>query len=471
MTLIFETENNGRLWLGGDQAAHNSKLLADNEIYAVLPAYRGAVPDSPNVFVLETVDGTAACNGDVPLDKVMECAIDVVALLQDGKSVLVACHNGAHRSSTLACLVLMRLTAWSAQDASSYLATMRNIVDLGSRAPPSRHRQFSKRPLDWLEEIQDQVRPSAAVAFGKTALGFVPLRRKALENGFVARYGNAKSLATPGARRRESSSEETAQSLDFPTDVSQDEGASARGSQGFDKAGWTFVGTPVSTPGGSSCGEGSELRRRKLQLLIQDLSALNSKLVSRVEAAEAATSVLEPSLTLTEASGQTAAVVVQGKLTTAPALAPADTQAIPGKESGHVAASEPGVPGSGKEALEPGAPPSSDHAASEPGAAIGPVADVKKEKEIAAAPVCKAEVKEEKETASKEPKTPADPSGGSVAAFVWVSAEGVNRSWPLISNLSTPKNLKEVMDASAKARGWGMNPPWPRLFRLHGDYA
>lgn len=219
MTLVFETEKNGRLWLGGDLAAHNNKLLAENEIYAMWPAYRGAVPDTASVYVLETVDGTAACNGDVPMEKIMGCVIDVAALLQDGKSVLIACHNGAHRSSTLACLVLMRLSGWSAQDASSYLATMRNIVDLGSRAPPSRHRTHSKRPLDWLEEVQDQVHLSGAVDVVKSVLGFVPLRRKALENGFVARYGNAKSLATPAARRRESSSEETVQSLDFPTDA------------------------------------------------------------------------------------------------------------------------------------------------------------------------------------------------------------------------------------------------------------
>lgn len=174
MTLVFETEKNGRLWLGGDLAAHNSKLLAENEIYAVWPAYRGAVPDTPSVYVLETVDGTAACNGDVPMEKIMDSVIDVAALLRDGKSVLIACHNGAHRSSTLACLVLMRLSGWSAQDASSYLATMRNIVDLGSRAPPSRHRTHSKRPLDWLEEVQAQVHPSEAVVVQKSALGFVP---------------------------------------------------------------------------------------------------------------------------------------------------------------------------------------------------------------------------------------------------------------------------------------------------------
>lgn len=437
MTLVFETEKNGRLWLGGDLAAHNSKLLAENEIYAVWPAYRGAVPDTPNVYVLETVDGTAACNGDVPMEKIMDSVIDVAALLRDGKSVLIACHNGAHRSSTLACLVLMRLSGWSAQDASSYLATMRNIVDLGSRAPPSRHRTHSKRPLDWLEEVQGQVHPSEAVVVQKSALGFVPLRRKALENGFVARYGNAKSLATPAARsrRKESSSEETIQSLDFPTDASQDEAASAHGSQGFDKAGWTFVGTPVSTPGGSSCGEGSELRRRKLQLLMQDLSALNIRLESRVAASEAASLGLEPSLTLTEASGQTTAVVVQGKLTTAPELL-AEPQA-------KGAASKPGGSESVKAALEPAAPPPG-HAASEPGAAsnAGQVADVKEEKETAAVPACKAEEKDEKQTTSEEAKPPVAPSGSSVAAFACVSAEGVNRFWQLISSLPAPKTLQ-----------------------------
>ena len=50
MTLIFEIEQHGRLWLGGEKAAHNSKLLADNDVYAVWPAYKGARPESPSVF-------------------------------------------------------------------------------------------------------------------------------------------------------------------------------------------------------------------------------------------------------------------------------------------------------------------------------------------------------------------------------------------------------------------------------------
>lgn len=193
------------------------------------------------------------------------------------------------------------------------------------------------------------------------------------------------------------------------------------------------MGTPVSTPGGSSCGEGSELRRRKLQLLMQDLSALNVRLASRVEASEAAAPGLEPSLTLTEASGQTAAVVVQGKLTTAAGLL-AEPQA---KD----AASKPGGSESAKAALEPAAPPPG-HAASEPGVAsnAGQVANVNKEKETAAVPTCKAE--DEKETASEEAKPPVAPSGSSVAAFACVSAKGVNRFWQLISSLPTPKTIQ-----------------------------
>ena len=78
MTLIFETEQHGRLWLGGEKAAHNSKLLADNDVYAVWPAYKGARPESPSVFVFDVVDGTGACNGDIPL-KVLSIVTDIVA--------------------------------------------------------------------------------------------------------------------------------------------------------------------------------------------------------------------------------------------------------------------------------------------------------------------------------------------------------------------------------------------------------
>ena len=319
MTLIFETQQFGRLWLGGEKAAHNSKLLADNEVYAVWPAYKGARPEIPSVYVFDVVDGTGACNGDISLKKVMDIVTDIVALLLAGKSVLIACHNGAHRSATLACLVLIRLTAWSASEAAFYLTSMRNIVDLNSRAPPSAYRTISKRPLDFLEEVEAEFRTTDALATAKPALGFVPLRRKALEAGFEVKFPSPKSLATPAAKRREGSSgDETVGSFELATDGDVTDGGSVHGSN----KGWTLfdTATPASTPAASSCGEGSELRRRKIRMLMEDLTALNRKLEGHVDTAGG----FEPGLTLTDSSGNTAAVAVGSELTLIPPAASDD---------------------------------------------------------------------------------------------------------------------------------------------------
>ena len=82
--------------------------------------------------------------------------------------------------------------------------------------------------------------------------------------------------------------------------------------EGFDKGTWHFLETPVSTPGGSSNhGETSDLRRRKLRLLVQDLTALQRKLEGHVDAAGG----FEPGVTLKDASGEVGAVVVGSDLT------------------------------------------------------------------------------------------------------------------------------------------------------------
>ena len=379
MTLIFETEQHGRLWLGGEKAAHNSKLLADNDVYAVWPAYKGARPESPSVFAFDVVDGTGACNGDIPLKKVLSIVTDIVALLVAGKSVLVACHNGAHRSATLACLVLIRLTAWSASEASSYLTTMRNIVDLNSRAPPSAYRTISKRPADFLEEVQAEFRAADAFATAKAALGFVPLRRKALEAGFEAKFPSAKSLATPAPRRRElaSSGDDSVGSFELATDGDAMDGASVPGSS----KGWTFLhtATPASTPAASSCGEGSELRRRKIRMLMEDLTALNRKLEGHVDSAGG----FEPGLTLTDSSGNTAAVVVGSDLTL---LAPAASDGAAPQATSAVASPPVMSEVAGPQAATAKDPAvkeeKSDKAASEP--AVATAATVKPTEEVAA---------------------------------------------------------------------------------------
>lgn len=64
-------------------------------------------PKVQNVQVLNFVDGTGVANGDIELQKVLDIVTDACALLVAGNSVLVACHNGAHRSATLACMILI----------------------------------------------------------------------------------------------------------------------------------------------------------------------------------------------------------------------------------------------------------------------------------------------------------------------------------------------------------------------------
>ena len=301
MTLVFETEAHGRLWLGGEKAVHNHKLLADNEVHAVWPACRSARPDSPHLLVFDVVDGTGACNGDIPLAQVARIVQSIVALLLQGKAVLVACHNGAHRSATLVVLIIIFLTAWTPQEAAAYLAKMRNIVDLSSRAPASNHRAVNKRPIDFLEEVGEKFRGERR-STPMEILGFVPLRRKALTAGFEARFSVPKSLATPMVRKRESSSEETVKSLELPATDAE------RASVG--SVSWQFVTTPVTSPTNSETSEPSELRRRKIRMLMEDLTLLNKKLEGHVEASGG----FEPGVTLRDASGAPAAVVVGSDL-------------------------------------------------------------------------------------------------------------------------------------------------------------
>ena len=355
MTLVFETQAHGRLWLGGEKAVHNSRMLAENEVGYVWPAYRGACPESPNVQVLDLVDGSGVANGDIELQKVLNIVTDACALLMSGKSVLVACHNGAHRSATLACMILIRLTAWSASEAATYLTTMRNIVDLNSRAPASHRRTVNKRPLDFLAEVQGRLCPAGPMSAGKAGLGFVPLRRKALDSGFEARFPGLKSLSIPGLKAtRDSSPASSAgrgSSFAFPS------GSDQRGS-------WTFVPTPVSTPGGSSTGEGSELRRGKIRLLMEDLTQLNKRLKNHMAPAAP--------LTLKDSTGNVAAVVVDNEMTLPSPQSGKPTSDTEGKKKEASAASEPGVPEGAKAAAsEPGVPEGAKAAASEPGVTEG----------------------------------------------------------------------------------------------------
>ena len=326
MTLVFETEKCGRLWLGGEKAVHSTLLLSQNEVGYVWPACKSAIPESPQVFVFEAVDGTDAAQGDIPLEKILPIVTDVVELLVNGNSVLIACSNGADRSATLLCMVLMRLLAWSSSQAATHVATMRNIVDLRSRPPPSRGRAQMVRPIDLLENFEPHTGDARENA--KTAIGFVPFRRKALDLGFEARFPAAgRTALLTRADRKSSSDGETTQSYDLPTDAEKTDAtvSGRRQSMAGSAASWLLVDSPASTPKSSSAGEGSELRRRKLRMLIEDLTDLNVKLENYVSAPGG----FEPGVVLKDASGQTAAVVVGAdvSLTAAPANASAEAGA------------------------------------------------------------------------------------------------------------------------------------------------
>lgn len=53
---------------------------------------------------------------------------------------------------------------WSAAEAAAFLTTMRNIVDLNSRAPPSRGRVATVRPIDFLESVEGKIHVSHPAA-------------------------------------------------------------------------------------------------------------------------------------------------------------------------------------------------------------------------------------------------------------------------------------------------------------------
>ena len=104
---------NGRLWLGGEQASTDVGLLEKNGISVVLPASRTPIPaESLNHVVLDYIDGTALANEDYDLSKFLKVADQVVDLLKKGHGVLSSCRNGAHRSATETCVLIMRLTGW-----------------------------------------------------------------------------------------------------------------------------------------------------------------------------------------------------------------------------------------------------------------------------------------------------------------------------------------------------------------------
>ena len=198
-----------KLWLGVSVAGRDANLLLKNNIGAVWAARSTVEPgDTAAVKVLHFMDGTGVVRGTPDFDIVMSFVDTVLSSLYRGTSVLVTCHNGAHRSATLTALILMRITGLSATEVNTYLTSLRNIVDLSSRAPPSARRVTTRRPIDFLEAVQGRVVPEShlvgakaeIVVSGRYASELLTplyLRHKAMELGFVAGSKKAKLRLPP----------------------------------------------------------------------------------------------------------------------------------------------------------------------------------------------------------------------------------------------------------------------------------
>ena len=154
MHVVADT-GSAKLWLGGTAACLDANMLLENHIQCIWPAARCAtsVEDTAAVKVLPMLDGTAVVHGSPPFEQVVEAVDKVASLLASGQSVLVACHNGAHRSATDTALLIMRLSGKSGPEVHQYLGRLRNIVDLASKAPPNKYRMCSVKPIDFLSKI------------------------------------------------------------------------------------------------------------------------------------------------------------------------------------------------------------------------------------------------------------------------------------------------------------------------------
>ena len=134
-------------------------------------------------------------------------------------------------------------------------------------------------------------------------------------------------------------------------------------------ASWLFVESPASTPRSGSAGEGSELRRRKLRMLIEDLTDLTFKLENHVSSSGG----FEPGLTLKDTSGQPAAVVVGDELSLT--AAPASASAEAGAPQASLAGQQAKEPSLENKAGEPNDEPDPKKAKVEGDAALAPGAE------------------------------------------------------------------------------------------------
>ena len=153
MHLVLTTPEGGELWVGGIHAAGDVEFLRRNGISCLLAcASNCPVARAPRLKHLGTYDGTAVVKGDIKWFAVL-ALLDVVGQeLRAGGRVLTACKNGAHRSATVAALLLCFLCGETPRVVMEHISRVREMCDFDSLHPDRRNFNVPlKTPRQFLE--------------------------------------------------------------------------------------------------------------------------------------------------------------------------------------------------------------------------------------------------------------------------------------------------------------------------------
>ena len=167
MTLILCNNQLGEnTWLGGKAAAHNTDILAQNnvsvrvqctEYFDLFQKRRFHDLHVPANYLTEGRDG----DGNViSLDDVCRMFVGVERA-RLGKDMLIFCRNGANRSSVVAAAYLMAKTDCTAEMAVGHLRKCRALVDVTDCKYGN-----SVRPLVWLQRHGEVFRGMFSSEFG-----------------------------------------------------------------------------------------------------------------------------------------------------------------------------------------------------------------------------------------------------------------------------------------------------------------
>ncbi|CAL1159390.1 unnamed protein product [Cladocopium goreaui] len=295
----------GSLWLGGEIASGDQSLLEASFITVILPAARKpAVVDSMNIKVLPYIDGTGLVNGDYSLRAFLDVADQIVKYLKAGHSVLICCKNGAHRSATLICAVIMRLTGWKAQEAEAYCNTLRNILDLSSLPPPNASRRRPTKPIHWLCDNEAKILEGAENFAAAEIITPVKFRKKAMQLGFelVGPHGSRPKVKAMPRPSRDSSGYSSFEYITSENDAVSDHGFTTQSSHEGPSVESSNASLPTppkkqKQEHGDGGEEGAqpefelvpdelhskEAREAKLKSLCDDLEKLNFKLLKTLQ--------------------------------------------------------------------------------------------------------------------------------------------------------------------------------------------